>query len=284
MMRLRQLSLLSLMLVACVPFASRGIAFAAGATGLPVIVRPADAQGNELNGPGYFVVTARPGSTTHLYALVGNRSQQKAVVSIVPVDAATGVYGGVTAQLASQPRHRVGAWIHISTRKVKLGPDKGQIVPFALKVPKHTHPGQYVGALTAFVPSNVTKRGHGFAFTVQTRLADDVVVTVPGPRRWGFQIHGIRVQHRTIGTYVIARVRNSGTMMLKGWGYLWVWAPGQKKPVLAKPLTIDTTLPHTMVGYPLELGLHPRPGRYGFKLKVWWTGGKLVRSGNVQVR
>ncbi len=216
-MRIRRTWLLSLLALASVVPASSGAVFAAGATGLPVIVRPCDVNGNELNGPGYFVVKAKPGSTTHLYALVGNKSNQRAVVSLVPVDAATGVYGGVTAQLASQPRRTVGAWLRVSAHKVKLGPNKGRVVPFTLNVPKHTRPGQYVGALTSFVPSHDTKHGKGFAFTVQTRLADDVVVTVPGPRRWGFQIRGINIQHRTIGTYVISRVRNSGTMMLKGW-------------------------------------------------------------------
>ncbi len=283
-MRLSRIWLLSILAVAALVPASSGAVFAAGATGLPVIIRPSDSHGIQLSGPGYFVVTARPGSSTHLYALVGNKSQQRAIVSLVPVDAATGVYGGVTARLASQPRRLVGSWLRIATRKVKLGPDKGQVVPFTLRVPKHTRPGQYVGALTAFVPSNVTKRGRGFAFTVQTRLADDIVVTVPGPKRWGFRIKGISTQRRTIGTYAIVHVRNSGTMMLKGWGYLWAWRAGQKRPVLSKPLRIDTTLPHTVVRYPLILGLHPKPGYYSFKLKVWWKGGRGIYHGGIRIR
>lgn len=258
--------------------------FAAGATGLPVIIRPADANGDPLPGPGYYQVSARPGSMVRLYALVGNKSQQKAVISIVPVDAATGVYGGVTAKLASQPQRQVGTWIHLPIRKLRLGPNKGQVVPFTVTVPKHTRPGQYVGALTAFVPSRTTKRGHGFAFTVQTRLADDVVVTVPGPKRWGFQIQGIRLQRRTIGTYLLSQIRNHGTMLLHGRGYLWVWGPGQKHPILAQALHIGTTLPRTTVQYPIELGLHPRAGRYHYQLKVWWTGGRTTQAGSISIR
>lgn len=283
-MRFSRTWLLSILAIASVVPASSDAVFAAGATGLPVIIRPSDSHGIQLNGPGYFVIKARPGSTTHLYALVGNKSQQQTVVSLVPVDAATGVYGGVTARLASQPRRLVGSWLRIPTHKLKLGAGKGELVPFTLSVPKHTRPGQYVGALTAFVPSNVTKHGQGFAFTVQTRLADDIVVTVPGPKRWGFQIKGISTQRRTIGTYATVKVRNSGTMMLKGWGYLWIWRAGQKNPVLSKPLRIDTTLPHTMVRYPLILGLHPKPGYYSFKLKVWWAGGHGIYHGGVHIR
>lgn len=263
---------------------SAGTAFASGATGLPVIVRPCDASGNQLDGPGYFVVTAAPGSTTQLYALVGNKSHDKAKVSIVPVDAATGVYGGVTARLASQPRHEVGRWIHLSTGKVSLAPNQGQVVSFTLHVPKHTRPGQYVGALTAFVPAGVTQRGRGFAFTVQTRLADDVVVTVPGPQSWRFKPAGVRAQRRTVGTYVIARIKNTGTMMLNGWGYLWIWQWGRKSPVLARALHLDTTLPYTSVHYPLLLALHPRAGRYTFKLRVAWNGDHAVQHGIFQVR
>ncbi|MGI8825409.1 MAG: hypothetical protein ACR2JC_07170 [Chloroflexota bacterium] len=261
---------------------STGTASAAGATGLPVMLRPCDANGTELDGPGYFVVTATPGTTTHLYALVGNKSQSRAIVSILAVDAATGVYGGVTANLGSEPRRLVGAWTHLSTGKVKLDPGKGEIVSFSLRVPKHTAPGQYVGALTAFVPAHETRRGRGFAFTVQTRLADDIVVTVPGPESWRFRSRGVTAELRTTGTYLIAHVRNTGSMMLKGWGYLWIWQPGRTKPILAAPLRIDTTLPRTALNYPLRLASHPRHGRYGFQLKLWWNGGHTAQHGSFQ--
>lgn len=283
--RLSQLALTALVIaIACLASLPSGAAFAAGATGLPVIVRPSDANGNELPGPGYYQITATPGSTTQLYALVGNKAHQPAVISVIPVDAATGVYGGVTAKLASQPCREVGTWIHLSQRRVKLGPDKGTVVPFTLTVPKYTRPGQYLGALTAFVPSNKTRRGKDFDLTVQTRLADDVVVTVPGPQRWRFTIAGVSSKRRTSGTYLIARIKNSGSMMLKGSGYLWVWQPGRRKPILAKPLHIETTLPHTMVRYPLRLGLHPRPGRYSYKLSVRWTAGRTKHRGTIRIR
>ncbi len=269
--------------LACIVSSSTGTVFAAGATGLPVIVRPCDVAGNQLDGPGYFVVTAASGSTTQLYALLGNKSHEKAVVSIVPVDGATGIYGGVTARLASQPRQLVGSWIHLSASKVMLDPDKGQVVSFTLQVPKHTKPGQYVGALTAFVPARDTRRGTGFAFTVQTRLADDVVVTVPGPQSSGFQSAGVKTQRRTDGTYVIAHIKNTGTMMLKGSGYLWIWLRGQRAAVLARLMSVDTTLPHTTANYPLFLGMHPRPGRYAFKLKLWWNGGHSMENGNMRI-
>ena len=261
-----------------------GPVFAAGETGLPVVVRPCDAGGTELSGPGYFTVTAAAGSTTQLYALVGNRSHENAIVSIAPVDAATGVYGGVTARLASQPRRRVGSWIHLPTRKVTLGPNKGEVVPFRLHVPRGTAPGQYVGAITAFVPARDTRRGRGFAFTVQTRLADDVVVTVPGRQHLRFRPAGVRLQRRTTSTYVVAHIKNAGTMLLKGWGHLWLWQPGRKKAILDAPLHLDTTLPHTTLLYPVRLGKHPRPGRYSYALKVWWNGGQRIQHGSVWVR
>jgi hypothetical protein len=131
------------------------------------------------------------------------------------------------------------------------------------------------------VEDSTAHHGHS---TVQTRLADDVVVTVPGPQSWKFKPAGVSAQHRTVGTYVVAHVKNTGTMMLKGWGYLWIWQPGRKSPVLAKPLHLDTTLPYTSASYPMLLALHPRPGRYAFKLKVSWNGGQAVQHGSFQVR
>lgn len=270
--------------LACLTPLSTQASLAAGETGLPVVIHPSDINGNETSGPGYFELTATPGSTTKLYALVGNKSHQKAVVSIVPVDGGTGVYGGITAKLSSDPRRVVGSWIHLLVHRVKLDPYKAQVVSFTLHVPTHTAPGQYVGALTAMVPAHDVQRGRGFAFTVQTRLADDVVVTVPGPQTWQFQPKGVTAQKRTVGTYVIAHIKNSGSMMLRGWGYLWLWQQGRRNPVLAIPLHLDTTLPHTMTNYPLQLGKHPRPGRYAFELKVWWNGGKSVQHGSMRIR
>lgn len=269
--------------IASITSASTGVTFAAGATGLPVVVRPCDASGNQLDGPGYFQVTAAAGSTTHLYALIGNKSSQKAVVSILPVDAATGINGGVTARSASQPQHLVGTWLHLSATRVSLGANRAQVIDVMLTVPKGIRAGQYVGALTAFVPARETRRGRGFVFTVQTRLADDVVVTVPGPQSWQFRPMGVSVQRRTVGTYVIAHIKNTGTMLLKGWGYFWLWQPGRQNPVLAVPLHLDTTLPHTTATYPLLLAKHPSPGHYAFTLKVWWNGGHMLQHGSVQV-
>lgn len=259
-------------------------AMAAGGTGLAVTVRPSDATGNLLPGPGYFRITATPGSVTQLYALVGNPTHQTGRISIVPVDAATGVYGGVTAMLASQPKRHVARWVHLSVHKVTLRSDRGEVVPFTVTVPRRTRPGQYVGALTASTPSHDTVRSRHVAITVQTRLADFIVITVPGKHRRGFRLRGVGTQIRTTSTYLLAYVHNAGNVMLHGWGYLWVWQPGRRHPILSVPLHIDNTLPGTTVKYPIHLGRRPRPGRYGWVLKVWWHGGTIRRHGEVTIR
>ncbi|HZU11251.1 MAG TPA: hypothetical protein VFB58_00280 [Chloroflexota bacterium] len=263
--------------------AAAGIVNAAGATGLPVSLRPSDAAGNLLPGPGYFRFTAAAGTTTQLYALVGNPSHRTGEIRIVPVDAATGVYGGVTARLASQPRRHAGRWIHLAMTRVTLHPDRGEVVPFTVTVPASARPGQYVAALTAFTPSQDTARGRDFAVTVQTRLADFVVITVPGAEHRAFRLRGLSVQRRTASTYVIAYIHNSGTMMLHGWGYLWVWGPRHKNPILSRALAIGTTLPHSTAQYPIELGAHPLRGVYSYHLKVWWRGGMVTRHAAFRV-
>src|SRR5437588_9484914 len=75
----------------------------ASAAGLPkgggVGLEPSDAQGNEISDPGYYEVTAAPGSVTTLYALVGNVQKHRVRITMTPVDARSGVYGGVSYDL-----------------------------------------------------------------------------------------------------------------------------------------------------------------------------------------
>jgi hypothetical protein len=110
-------------------------AVAAGRSQGNVLLQPSDASGNDVPGPGYYDIGASPGSRTRLYALVGNTSQRKAVVRVMPVDAQSGVYGGVSYGLPQQRRKYVGTWITLSRTAIQLLPGRAVVVPFTVHVP-----------------------------------------------------------------------------------------------------------------------------------------------------
>lgn len=261
---------------------------AAGAALRPpggVVLQPADGAGNPINNPGYFDLNAAPGTSTQLHALVGNITSKKVSISVVPVDASSGVYGGVSYNLPQQPRRGVGAWIRQSAGRVRVASGQAALIALTVHVPSGTRPGQYVGGLTAFVPIQRARGGtrRRGAIQVQVRRVVAIVVTVPGPRYGRFGVQTVTAQGRPDAYYVIAHLRNTGTMLLAAQGNLWVWRFGQRKAIIAAHLTIGTTVPHTDINYPVHWARRPPPGTYHFHIVVWWRGGKVVRSGNFVV-
>jgi hypothetical protein len=261
---------------------------AAGPTG-GIVLQPADAHGNRVAGPGYFQLTATPGSTQQLYVVVGNVGQRTSTITLAPVDATSGLYGGVSYNLPQQARRQVGSWVGLSRTRVAARPGKGALVSFSLHVPAHTAPGQYVGALTAFsaTSSQAKKRsgrGRSASFQVQLRRVVAIVVTVPGPLSHRFAVTQVTAEQHPTGVYAIVQIQNSGNALLAGQGNLWVWAQGQKKPVIFTHLQLGTTVPHTTVRYPIRWAIRPAPGRYTFRVVVWWQGGSTSRDGTLWVK
>jgi hypothetical protein len=252
-----------------------------------VVLTPSDSRGNELNGSGYFEVTAVPGSTTTLYALVGNVQHHKVGIDITPVDARSGVYGGVSYDLPQQRHAAVGAWIATSLKRVALAPQKATVVTLTLHVPAGTSSGQYVGGVTAYVPTTATVRGsgrHNGAIQLQLRRVVAVVVTVLGPAFGRFSIGSVKAKHRPDAYYLITHIHNTGTMLLKGQGHLWVWRQGVRKALVSSALSVDTTLPHTTVHYPLFWSRNPPPGTYRYNVVLAWNGGRCTKTGVFVIR
>jgi hypothetical protein len=277
---IRVTALLSLLLCLPLVVAPARAATAADKTGGGVVLSPSDAQGNEIKTPGYFVVSEPPGASIQLYALVGNIQQVKVKVSLAPVDAGSGVYGGISYNLPQQPRKHVGAWLRLSNKVFRLPPGKARVVGVAVTIPAGTAPGQYVGGLTAFVPA--ATRG---SIIVQLRRVVAVVVTVTGGPAFGrFTIGSVRPKHRPDAYYVVTHIHNSGTILLKGRGHIWVWQNGRKSPVISARLKLDTTVPQTTVNYPVYWSKRPQPGIYAYKVSLAWTQGTTTSAGRFRVR
>lgn len=251
-----------------------------------LLLQPCDAQGAPTSGPGYFVVQAQAGSDVTLDALVGNSGAATTRVSLVPVDARSGVFGGLSYNLPQQPRKHVGAWVRMTTQKVTVAPGKGAVIPFTVHVPAGLKPGQYVGGLTAFVPVRIPghqAHGHVGSIQVQFRTVTAVEIDVPGSTVGKLSITKVQAQTRPDAVWVIANIHNGGDLLLKGQGNLWLWKQGQKNPVISAHLTLDTTIPHTTVHYPIPWTKVPAHGAYQYHLTVWWDGGSVSQAGTFRI-
>jgi hypothetical protein len=251
---------------------------ASSTTEVPVTLQPADSHGNTAGKPGYFIAEALPGQKVRLFALVGNVGHKRARVSIVPVDATSGLFGGITYNLPEQKRTLVGRWVHVAFSRVSLAPGRGAVVPFSVRVPAGTAPGQYIGGLTAFVPAPKLKKTRGIAaIRVQIRAVTAIVITVPGPMHSRFSLGRVHAQQRPDGVYAVVTIKNSGNTLLYGQGNLWVMRPGTHGPVLRAHLVIGITVPHTVVNYPVLWARQPKPGHYYAHVVLWWNGGYTAR-------
>ena len=274
------LSFLCGILLAPLPAEAKGVQPSKVAP-VSIVLRPSDSRGRQVPGPGYFVITAAPGTTTRLYALVGNAGHKDTTIDLGPVDAGSGPYGGISLALPTQRRTGVGSWVTLSATRINTGSGKEEVVTVTVHVPAGTRPGQHLGALTAFIP---VRAGHhnGVNLSIQTRVAVGILVTVPGPLQARLSIPGVRARH-VPGTYfAIVRILNSGNTLLAGHGYVDMWRIGQRHPVFAIPMTIGEMVPGTTANYPLKLG--PRGGRYTYVLRLWWKGGRTATQGSFLAR
>jgi hypothetical protein len=260
------------------------MAHASGPLQTPVTVYPSDAQGNRIEHPGYWVVTAAPGSTTKLYAVIGDVSSHAATIRILSVDAANGLFGGISYNLPSAPRRQVGAWVRLPAGKVSVNAEKGAVIPFTLVVPRGTKPGQYVGGVSAYVPSGIRQTSGRTQVIIQPRVVTAVQVNVPGPQYSRFAVAGVDSQFFGKSFYVVAHVRNSGDTLLNGTGYLWVWQNGRTKPIIYHQLSVGTTLPYSTVTCPFQWSQHPAKGTYRWAMKLSWTGGGAHSTGTFAVK
>jgi hypothetical protein len=261
-----------------------GMAQAAGPLQTPVTVYPSDAQGNRIEHPGYWVVSAAPGSTTKLYAVVGDVSHHAATIRVLAVDAADGLFGGISYDLPNAPRRAVGAWVRLPAGKVSVDSEKGAVVPFTLVVPKGTKPGQYVGGVSAYVPSGIRQTSGHTQVIIQPRVVTAVQVNVPGPQFSRFSVANVKPAFFGKSFYVVAHIRNSGDTLLKGTGYLWVWQRGRSKPIIFHAVPVDTSLPYSTITCPFQWSQHPAKGTYRWAVKMGWTGGATSASGAFVVR
>jgi len=247
----------------------------------PVMLRPSDANGNELSGPGYWVLTANPGTTVNMFAYVGNMGSGKSDISVVPVDARSGPFGGVSYNLPQEQRATVGSWVHLSSAVAHLDTGRATIIPFTIQIPHDARPGQYLGALTAFVPVHTASTtGRGASLTVQPRVVTAIEITIPGATYARLKVAGLQAQQIPHGLFIVIHIQNNGTALTPGQGSLWVYRVGQSKPIVKATLNIGTTVPHTTVNYPIRWQLQQPVGQYHFRVDLRWVKGQTSSRGD----
>lgn len=272
-MKLRAAVAVWMMCVVSLAFVNSPAVAAAGPNGVAISLRPCRWQGTANRRPGLLRADHARGTKSPA-SRADHESRRRHGPYLV----------GLPLNLPEQKRKQVGAWIALSVTRVHVHPQHAAVVSVVLHVPTGTPAGQYVGGVTAFVPS---RRSHSTSLganrdgsiLLQLRRVVAVEVTVPGSSLSRFKISRVNPKRRPDAVYLIAHIRNAGTLLLKGQGHLWVWQQGRRKPVVSANLTVDTTVPRTTVLYLVFWSTHPMPGSYRYSIAVSWAGGHVQHSG-----
>ncbi|MGH2442268.1 MAG: hypothetical protein ACRDFX_03770 [Chloroflexota bacterium] len=273
-------------------FMSSGMSAGAAHSATPVqgsiLLQPSDAQGNAIPDSTYYQISARPGSFSVLYALIGNSGRSKERIALAAVDAGSGVYGGISYNLPGSARRHAGAWLALSKARLSVPPGVGRVVSIAVRVPQRVAPGQYIGGVTAYSQAQSTshsrRRGRSGSLQIQFRRVVAVLITVPGPQHARFTVRRVSAKRRPDATYILAHIKNIGNTLSKCRGTLWVWKIGKRKAIITAHLSLGVTVPHTTVHYPVFWSKRPSSGVYHFRVRVWWAGGASVRDGHARIK
>lgn len=161
---------------------SGGAPTTAAAAAPSLSVLPADAAGVPIPGPGYFVVTAAPGQTVSLHALIVNHGQMRPTLALAPVDALR-TASGLSYALPDDARRGAGAWLQLSHSRLRLRPNAVRLVELTLRVPAHVSDRTYIGALSVSFAGGESPVAATASLRVQTRLVIAAVVQVRGKRQ-----------------------------------------------------------------------------------------------------
>jgi hypothetical protein len=271
MRRLAATLLLALVLVPIASAATKGPVFGLRAVGNPKL--------------GYFVYPLAAGAVQQGGVIISNSGTATGTVKLFAADATTGRTTG-TVYLTDGKAKRVGTWISLGSTSLTLKPGQHQTVPFTVRVPANTKPGEWVGGVVAETSRQVTGQKSKQKASVQIKIRDLTIVAVqvdvPGPPVISFKIGGVTTGGQRGFQEVVTHIANDGNRLVKPTGTVTVLnQQGQTLQVLT--FKMDTFLPQTAVDYPLLLKKALPPGDYSAIVKLSIPGvdgaaGKLVTA------
>lgn len=267
---------------AAAPFAAP-----AGARPAPVAYDVVPAPGSSLSARGdYFAVKGEPGEELTESLLLENDSRRAITLRLSAVDALSGQFGGVSYGSHSRPPTRVGAWIALDARSIRIGPQSSRRVRFTISIPEAARPGEHLAGIAVWSPADVKQQTPrpGSAtqarasIVVTTRRVVAVAVRLPGIAERRLAVTGVRPIARPDGTYLEIGLANRGSALTKATGR--VSLPDER---FERAFSVDTFVPGTTIAYPVKWQQRPAEGEYDAKVELRYDGRTVSWDGSFTV-
>lgn len=260
-----------------------GTAPAAGVGQFDVL--PAPGSSTDERGS-YFVVGARPGQARTQSLTIANPGDRPVALQLRAVAASTGPLGGATYEAVREGEQAQDVdWLRLDRPRVTVQPGRTAVVGFTVRLPEGARAGDHLagisverraapGAGTGPEPS-----GASAGVVVRTRQVVAVQATAPGPSDPSLVIDGVAAEARADGMYLVVRLDNDGTTLLKASGRAEVAGDAPLDAAFA----VDTFLPDTSIEYPIRWTDAPEKGSFPAEVELEFDGQVERWSGSVEV-
>lgn len=232
----------------------------AAAGGSTFSIRPGHYDPNDASTRAYFDRKVSAGDSFSDDVVVSNGGSTPVTLFVYAVDGLTGQTSGAVYGNRGTPLRRAGRWLRAAVSRVTVAPGKEVDVPFTVRVPQGTVPGDHLAGI-AFENARVTTSGGRFRIRQVIREVLGVLVRVPGPAQPQLQL-GPSTLSTLPGTglaSVVVPIANVGRSLCKPQLAVLLTAGSFRERVARQ---LDTILPGDRIPYPLVL-------RHGLKANAY---------------
>jgi WxL interacting protein linking bacterial and host surfaces len=246
------------------------VAAAAPPAGVQISLRPVHP---DPASPGYFTLKVGAAAVARDALVMSNQSAEAITVIVSPVDGRTGSTSGSVYGNRQDPLREAGEWVTPAVKSVVLSPRSSRTVPFTVKVPAGSAPGDHLAGIAVenARPTTSTKNVH---IKQVLRTVIGVRVVVAGPAVFHPRLTDLGI--RQIGTTgigaVVVGLGNDGRQLAKPSLAVTLTGPKDYRRELTR--TLDTVLPGDMISYPLAWPDRLAKGRY--EVTATLTGGGVT--------
>lgn len=151
--------------------------------------------------------------------------------------------GGLGLKKVDEPQDAVGSWITTSRNELTLGPREVAKIPFTIKVPTGTAPGDHAGAVVALNTLVQPGTGAGPNIGIQRAVATRVYLRVQGSITPGLQVKQVWLERTGSAATVHYVLANTGNVRLEPTGLVSLTGVFGRSLENLPPLDLGTLLP-----------------------------------------
>lgn len=156
----------------------------------------------------WFIYKQDPGTSLNDEVLIVNNSSVKKVIRLYPADSVSASGGGFALKQEGEKMQDIGSWTSLSQGEVTLDPNESKLVPFLIKVPTSTTPGEYTGAIIVQEKTAPIKTQDGM--TLALRMGVRIYLTVSGDIKKSINLGSLEAKVDQNAVHITLPITNTG--------------------------------------------------------------------------